>query len=296
MTVDRPMIALTPLMDYGRDSLWMLPGYMEAIERAGGVPVMLPLSGDPVVIEQCARQFDGFLFTGGPDVGPWVKPGKTVRECPTGGAVATDIAMPAGNTILGGNAVIADQAISAIDVGGTGGANDTEDAEDAEDDATGRSEALSMERDRMETLLLHNVVQLDKPVFGICRGIQLINRWFGGTLWQDLPSEHPSAVEHHMNPPYDAFGHDVMLAPSTPLAELFAGEWTIAVNSYHHQAVREVAAGFEVMAEAPDGVVEAIRRPASRFLWAVQWHPEFLYKVDPRSQQLFDVFVAACHG
>ncbi|MBW3089642.1 gamma-glutamyl-gamma-aminobutyrate hydrolase family protein [Bifidobacterium sp. 82T25] len=162
--------------------------------------------------------------------------------------------------------------------------------------ATGRSEVLSPERDRMESLLLPAVMQLDKPILGICRGIQFINRYLGGTLWQDLPSEHPSAVEHHMNPPYDAFGHSVSLVPGTPLAALFAGRSEIAVNSYHHQAVREPAAGLEVMATAPDGVIEALWRPASRFLWAVQWHPEFLYCVDTRSQAIFDVFVAAARG
>ena len=259
-------------MDYSRDSLWMLPGYMKAIERAGGVPVMLPLSVDPAVISQCAQQFDGFLFTGGPDVGPWVRPGATVETW-------------------------------------RGSCNDADDMEDVEDlegdggkrradigDAIGRSEVLSYERDRMESLLLQAVMRLDKPIFGICRGIQFINRWFGGTLWQDLPSEHPSDVEHHMNPPYDAFGHSVTIAPGTPLADLFAGQQSIEVNSYHHQAVRETAEGFEVMATAPDGVIEAIRRPASRFLWAVQWHPEFLYAIDPRSQTLFDTFVDACRG
>lgn len=66
------------------------------------------------------------------------------------------------------------------------------------------------------------------------------------------------------------------------------------MNSYHHQAVREPAAGLEVMAVAPDGVIEALYRPASHFLWAVQWHPEFLYKVDPRSQAIFDAFVGSC--
>ena len=255
MPVDRPMLAVTPLMDYQRDSLWMIPGYMRAVERAGGVPAMLPLSEDPAVIRQCARRFDGFLFTGGPDVGPWVEPG------------------------------------NAVDVQGSGA-----DAI-AADDVAGRSEVLSLERDIMETILLEAVVRLDKPVFGICRGIQLINRWFGGTLWQDLPSEHPSDVEHHMSKqPYDAFGHSVTLMPGTPLAELFAGQQSMRVNSYHHQAVREPAEGFEVMAMAPDGVIEAIRRPASRFMWAVQWHPEFLYRVDSRSQTLFDAFVNACRG
>lgn len=248
MTVDRPLIALTPLMDYKRDSLWMLPGYMKGIERAGGVPVMLPLSAGPAGIRRCAQLFDGFLFTGGPDVGPWVRPGNTIDE-------------------------------RHVDT----------------NDVAGRSEALSIERDRMESLLLEEVTKLDKPVFGICRGIQFINRWFGGSLWQDLPSEHPSAVEHHMTkPPYDTFGHTVALASGTPLAELFEGQRTITVNSYHHQAVRKLADGFEVMATAPDDIIEAMHRPASRFLWAVQWHPEFLYKVDERSQKLFDTFVDAC--
>ena len=237
MTTNRPLIAVTPLMDYGRDSLWMLPGYMEAIMRAGGTPVMLPLTDDTDILAQCAERFDAFLFTGGPDVGPMV------------GAAAS---------------------------------------------ATGRSEVLSPERDRMESILLPAVMAWDKPILGICRGIQFINAALRGTLWQDLPSQHPSDIEHHMNPPYDAFGHNVSLVPGTPLASLFAGQTEIAVNSYHHQAVREPAAGLKVMAVAPDGVIEALYRPASHFLWAVQWHPEFLYKVDPRSQTIFDAFVGSC--
>ncbi|QSY58748.1 gamma-glutamyl-gamma-aminobutyrate hydrolase family protein [Bifidobacterium imperatoris] len=176
------------------------------------------------------------------------------------------------------------------------GAADAADAADiANSSARGRSEVLSPERDRMESLLLPAAMALDKPILGICRGIQFINKYLGGTLWQDLPSEHPSAVEHHMNPPYDTFGHSVSLIPGTPLASLFAGQSEIAVNSYHHQAVREAAPGLNVMAVAPDGVIEALYRPASRFLWAVQWHPEFLYKVDARSQAIFNAFVKSCH-
>ena len=96
-----------------------------------------------------------------------------------------------------------------------------------------------------------------------------------GTLWQDLPSQHPSDIEHHMNPPYDAFGHNVSLRPALPWLHCSQGRLRLRVNSYHHQAVREPAAGLEVMAVAPDGVIEALYRPASHFLWAVQWHPEF---------------------
>nr|WP_240541405.1 gamma-glutamyl-gamma-aminobutyrate hydrolase family protein [Bifidobacterium santillanense] len=268
-------------MDYGRDSLWMLPGYMDAVLRAGGTPVMLPLTDDADAMEQCAERFDAFLFTGGPDVGPSVGD--------DAGAGAVDTGEPADG---GNGATHADDRTSNGANGHTpNGADD-----DAGDDATGRSEALSPERDRMESRLLPAVMRLDKPILGICRGIQFINRYLGGTLWQDLPTEHPSGVEHHMNPPYDAFGHTVTLTPGTPLAGLFTGRREIAVNSYHHQAVRELAPGLRVMATAPDGVIEALWRPASRFLWAVQWHPEFLYKVDPRSQAIFDAFVAAARG
>ncbi|WP_338024098.1 gamma-glutamyl-gamma-aminobutyrate hydrolase family protein [Bifidobacterium saguinibicoloris] len=276
MMTDRPMIAVTPLMDYGRDSLWMLPGYMDAVLRAGGTPVMPPLTDDADVVEQCAERFDAFLFTGGPDVGSSVgllaNPGNRTGI----GAAGTDEPMDGKRD-------------------GAAGRRDDSTAADA-DDATGRSEALSPERDRMESLLLPAVIRLDKPILSICRGIQFINRFLGGTLWQDLPTEHPSGVEHHMNPPYDAFGHTVTLTPGTPLAELFVGQREIAVNSYHHQAVREPAPGLRVMGVAPDGVIEALWRPASRFLWAMQWHPEFLYKVDPRSQAIFDTFVRAARS
>ncbi|KFI49675.1 gamma-glutamyl-gamma-aminobutyrate hydrolase family protein [Bifidobacterium biavatii] len=271
---DRSLVAVTPLMDYGRDSLWMLPGYMDAVLRAGGTPVMLPLTDDADAVEQCAERFDAFLFTGGPDVGPNV--GSDVQS-----GVEPDVGPE--NKPDAGN-----KPDTEPNLGRDGSASLPDD--------TGRNEALSPERDRMESLLLPAAMRLNKPILGICRGIQFINKYLGGTLWQDLPTEHPSEVEHHMKPPYDSFGHHVELVPGTPLAELFAGQREIAVNSYHHQAVRELAPGLRVMATAPDGIVEALWRPDSRFLWAVQWHPEFLYRVDPRSQAIFNTFVAAARS
>lgn len=310
MTVQRPLIAVTPLMDYGRDSLWMLPGYMDAVMRAGGTPVMLPLTDNPSIIAQCAQRFDAFLFTGGPDVGPCAKPDMSLYKTPdagmdvspNAGSAATaqaklekeSPALPpdsASSPSLSTRSVVPEDSSPAHASNITNGNGD---ASIADAGATGRSEVLSPERDRMESRLLAEVIAADKPILGICRGIQLINACLGGTLWQDLPTEHPSDIEHHMKPPYDAFGHTVSLAPGTPLAGLFAGQSEIAVNSYHHQAVREPAPDLEVMATAPDGVIEAVWRPASRFLWAVQWHPEFLYRVDPRSQAIFDSFVESC--
>lgn len=153
----------------------------------------------------------------------------------------------------------------------------------------------SPERDVMEAALLPRAIENDLPVLGICRGIQVINALLGGTLWQDLPAQHPSAVEHHGKPPYDAPVHTVEVLPKTPLAAaISAGEH--AVNSYHHQAVRELAPGLQAMAVSPDGLVEALWRPESRFLWAVQWHPEFAHRVDKAARQIFSAFVDAAAG
>lgn len=253
----RPIIGITPLFGYERDSLWLLPGYMDGIEEAGGLPIMLPLTSDDHEIRQLADMCDGILFTGGQDVNPTLYGEKVTPEY----------------------------------------------------QAT--KPELSAERDAMEPPLLDTMIRLDKPVLGICRGIQLINACLGGTLWRDLPSEHPSDVKHHMmKPPYDAFGHDVTVEPGTPLDDMLNGmpqsrvdestmkrnddgNWSIAVNSYHHQAVRTVAPTLKVMATATDGITEAVYRPESRFLWAVQWHPEFLHNVDARSRAIFSEFVNA---
>lgn len=150
-------------------------------------------------------------------------------------------------------------------------------------------------RDAMEAALLPRAIERDLPVLGICRGIQVINALLGGTLWQDLPAQRPSEVEHHGKPPYDAPVHSVKVLPATPLAAAIgAGEHT--VNSYHHQAVRELAPGLQAMAVSPDGLVEALWRPKSRFMWAVQWHPEFAHCVDEAARRVFSAFVDAAAG
>lgn len=97
-------------------------------------------------------------------------------------------------------------------------------------------------RDAMEPKLLRRTLDADKPVFGICRGIQLLNVYLGGTLYQDLPAEHGSAVDHHMTPPYDRAVHEVTILADTPLAALL-GKMRLGVNSYHHQAVKTLALG-----------------------------------------------------
>ena len=147
-------------------------------------------------------------------------------------------------------------------------------------------------RDAMEPKLLAAALDADKPVFGICRGIQLLNACLGGTLYQDLPTEHGCAVDHRMTPPYDRAVHEVTVLADTPLAALL-GKTRLGVNSYHHQAVKALAPCLCPMAVADDGIVEAAYLPGKRFCMAVQWHPEFSYKTDAQSRALLAAFVRA---
>lgn len=230
----KPIIGVTPLFDRERDSYWMLPGYLEGLEQAGAIPIVLPLPEDLDDLPQLVSLCDGLLFTGGQDVSPALY-GETPK--PTCGEIC-----PA--------------------------------------------------RDRMEQVLLHLALERDLPVLGICRGIQFLNAVLGGTLYQDLPTEHPSQTQHHMTPPYDRAMHTVTIQPGTPLVELLGTEH-IGVNSYHHQAVKTLAPCLTEMAWSEDGLIEAVCLPEKRFVWAVQWHPEFSFRVNEDSRKIFGAFVAA---
>ena len=152
-----------------------------------------------------------------------------------------------------------------------------------------------LQRDEMETLLLPMVLEQDKPVLGICRGLQLINAALGGSLYQDLPTEHPSSICHRQPAPYDQPIHQVELVPDTPLQKCLEKD-ELPVNSCHHQGIKELASTLQPMAYAQDGLVEAVWKPGSRFVWAVQWHPEFSHKVDENSRKIFRDFVKAAAG
>ena len=231
----KPIVGVIPLVDEGRESLWMLPGYMEGIAAAGGLPVMLPLDDDCGDLAQLCGMCHGILLTGGHDVSPEFYGAQRLDTCG----------------------------------------------------------ACSPERDRMEAALLKLAMEADKPVLGICRGIQFLNAALGGTLWQDLPSQHPSDVGHQQAAPYDVPAHSVAILPDTPLMNLLQTD-ALMVNSYHHQAVRELAAPLKAMAVSPDGLVEAAQHPKHRFVWGVQWHPEFAWKSDPSARIIFKAFVDAC--
>lgn len=130
-------------------------------------------------------------------------------------------------------------------------------------------------RDMYELELLHEFVEAGKPVLGVCRGCQLINVAFGGTLYQDIASDVPAA-QPHVHDDYDRHRHAVTFPRGSSLAKLFQGQAPGVVNSIHHQAVKTL--GRDMMIEAlsvPDQMVEAIRYRKAPFVMGLQWHPEF---------------------
>ncbi|UWO24333.1 gamma-glutamyl-gamma-aminobutyrate hydrolase family protein [Marvinbryantia formatexigens] len=232
--MNRPLIGLIPLYDDEKESLWMLPGYMDGIVSAGGTPLMLPLTEDEDMLGQMTELCDGFLLTGGHDVSPALYGETPIEAC---GACC-----PA--------------------------------------------------RDAMEKKLLALALERDMPVLGICRGIQFLNAALGGTLYQDLPQQRPSRIEHHQKPPYDIPVHKVTIVEKTPLAELLQVP-VLAVNSYHHQAVKELSPQLTAMAYSEDGLVEAVYMKEKPFVWGVQWHPEFSWKTEESSRKILEQFVKA---
>ena len=151
-------------------------------------------------------------------------------------------------------------------------------------------------RDAFELALAKLALEKNTPMLAVCRGLQVVNVAAGGTLIQDIPSEVTDAVAHQVDAPPFAIAHEVWVAPGSMLErvmeeELEGGE-VLHVNSRHHQAVAKAAAGFEIAATAPDGVVEAIERPDARFCMAVQWHPENFWRTG-EFRSLFEEFVKA---
>ncbi|MEJ8812040.1 type 1 glutamine amidotransferase [Variovorax ureilyticus] len=134
-------------------------------------------------------------------------------------------------------------------------------------------------RDLYDLALVEAFEQVGKPIFGVCRGLQLINVAFGGTLYQDIEAQHPNAQRHRDPVAYDQNFHDIHVAPGSRMSKLYPGMETARVNSIHHQGVKDLAPGFEVDAwSIPDHVAEAIRRKPDRgrsYIAATQWHPEF---------------------
>ena len=152
-------------------------------------------------------------------------------------------------------------------------------------------EEVSPARDTFDLMVLKMATDRNIPILGICRGLQLMNVAFGGTLYQDLPTQHPSAINHRQKESGTIPTHPVSIIKGSKLAEI-TGQEMLQVNTFHHQAIRKLAPGFKVTAWAPDSVVEAIEAYPVRQMLGVQFHPEiFTAAGDTTMRKLFKFLI-----
>jgi putative glutamine amidotransferase len=151
-------------------------------------------------------------------------------------------------------------------------------------------------RDRVEIQLVKWAVEDDKPLLGLCRGLQVINVALGGTLYQDLEAEYPNGIKHDYFPTYgysrDHLAHDVAVEAGSRMRHALV-DAAVPVNSMHHQGIKALGAGLSVSAVAPDGLIEAAESTSESYIVGVQWHPEVFELSDPSSGVLFTDFVQA---
>lgn len=154
---------------------------------------------------------------------------------------------------------------------------------------------ISPHRDYMELELIKRAVLNNKPVLGICRGMQVINVAMGGTLYQDIHEQIKvkELIKHSQNAPRWYTTHQIVIEKYSFMWEVFNAE-RVSVNSYHHQAAKDIAPDFKITASSEDGIVEAIEYSKSCFIVGVQWHPEDLWQKNPSHHQLFKKFINIC--
>lgn len=208
--------------------------YVCAIEKAGAIPILLPLVVDPSLLDSFLQVIDGLMITGGDEgVNPALYGQNPVRQL----------------------------------------------------------KCICPERDEYEMHLLRGALVKKIPIFGICRGMQLLNVVGGGTLYQDIFAQMENPLGHLPEEmPVDVPYHSVTLAEDSILRRVFDSD-SLQVNSFHHQAVRDIAPNFRVTAISEDQVIEAIEDPQHDFVVGVQWHPEDLCQRYHHFLKLFEAFV-----
>ena len=148
-------------------------------------------------------------------------------------------------------------------------------------------------RDELEYKMLEKALRTKKPIVAICRGIQLLNVYFGGTLHQDIPSELDTPILHRQSEDYYATSHSVNIVENTPLYDLI-GSARMSANSFHHQAIKDLGRGLLVSARADDGIIEGVYAEGEQYIRAYQWHPERLVFDSDDNRRILDDFINAC--
>lgn len=152
---------------------------------------------------------------------------------------------------------------------------------------------VDVERDHLETELVLAAVKHQKPLLGICRGIQVINVAIGGDLYTDITDQRPESLRHDWFPDYprDLLPHTVEIR-SDSLLNLITSQKEMKVNSLHHQGIKNLAKKLKGTAFSPDGIIEAVEMENHPFLLGLQWHPEWIYSLEP-TQLIFKAFINA---
>ena len=147
-------------------------------------------------------------------------------------------------------------------------------------------------RDILDFKIIKYAFEMKKPILGICRGLQVINVFFGGTLYQDIDSQTKSEVQHQQKSRGDLATHSVSIKANSFLHNIF-GDKTL-VNSFHHQSIKDMAKGFdEIATSINDNIVEAIEYKEDHFIVGLQWHPELLAEKNTQMQEIFNSFIKA---
>ncbi len=152
---------------------------------------------------------------------------------------------------------------------------------------------IQSHRDELEFKVFQKAMKTSKPILAVCRGAQLVNVALGGTLYQDIPSEIHTKISHRQIEPKFSPSHEVQAIVNTPLYEMLGAD-RITANSFHHQSVKTLGDGLEIMATADDGIVEAFYLTGKHYIRAYQWHPERLIETDSHNRMIFEDYINAC--
>lgn len=224
----RPLIGVS--CNWSQGTVSVSGSYIQAVEQAGGLPVLIPFSADSSVLQAQIDRLDGLVLIGGEDFDPLL-----FGEEP--------------HPNLG---------------------------------------HVNKERDDYDLMLIRCALRRGIPLLGICRGLQGMNVFGGGTLYQDIPALYPApSIRHRQNADRQYGSHTVILEDDCRLRPILGSD-SLVVNSFHHQSIKDLAPGYRVVARSRDGVIEAIEKEGSGWVIGVQWHPEALDQGgDEPSRHLF---------
>ncbi|MDR7871112.1 MAG: gamma-glutamyl-gamma-aminobutyrate hydrolase family protein [Tissierellaceae bacterium] len=234
----KPLIGLTCQFDYSQRIRFNKINYtyIDAIKKAGGIPIIFPIMSEFDAIDRYLNVVDGIILTGGGDAAPLLFGEEPIREV----------------------------------------------------------DSICFERDNMELKIIKRAYEMSKPMFGICRGIQMINIALGGTLYQDIYKQIPDALGHIAGSSIQGGYHTVEIVKDSIMYEIFNKE-RIQVNSQHHQSVRALGNNLKINALSLDGVIEGMESTNDKFVLGVQFHPEAMIDRNEEFLNIFKFFISHCN-